>query len=79
MCWLSIDLPAGWNECLTCSVALREAEVSDEKGQQSDRGWAVLVTLKGFFFLNVFKRLVLLPGEPLMSQTQELWERELLC
>lgn len=49
MCWLSIDLPAGLNECLTCSVALREAEVSDERGQESDRGWAVLVTLKVFF------------------------------
>lgn len=31
------------------------------------------------FFLNVFKRLVLPPGEPLMSQTQRLWGRELLC
>lgn len=51
MCWLSIDLPAGLNECLTCSVALREAEVSDERGQESDRGWAVLVTLKVFFLM----------------------------
>lgn len=66
MCWLSIDLPPGLNECLTCSVALREAEVSDEKGQESDRGWAAFVTLKGFFFLLFFfsydfKRLVLPP------------------
>lgn len=78
MCWLSIDLPAGLNECLTCSMALKEAKVSDEKSQESDRGWAVLMTLKVFFF-NVFKRLVYPPREPLVSQTQRLWGRELLC